>query len=164
MAKLNKRQIIIIIIAVMALLYGAYALLTGGKEQKDTKKNDPVEKNNYIGSITGDLMKNPLKLADAYIIGRAEADWGKNPFWEKGSYREWANRDNTKTSDDPASKIIYSGYVDVGKKKLAVINGLEYSVGEQLEVNGYVLKKITAAKVFISNKKTGSKLEIVIQE
>lgn len=164
MGKSNKRQTIIIIITVLALLYGAYALLTDGKEQKYTKKSDPVEKSNYITGITGDLMKNPLTIADAYIIGRAEVEWGRNPFWEKGSYREWAAKDNVKTADEPAAKIIYSGYVDAGKKKMAVINGLEYSVGEKLEVNGYVLKKITAAKVVIRNKNTGSELEIVIQE
>jgi hypothetical protein len=59
---------------------------------------------------------------------------------------------------------MYSGYVDSGKKKMAVINGLEYSVGEQLETGGYVLKKITATKVIIKNRNTGSELEISIQE
>jgi hypothetical protein len=111
-----------------------------------------VEKNNYIGNITGDLMKNPLKLADAYIIGRAETDWGKNPFWEKGSYREWANRDNTKTSDDPASKIIYSGYVDVGKKKLAVINGLESILfGMDIAVSFSVMKRIVRIELTLTS-------------
>ncbi|MGV8059420.1 MAG: hypothetical protein AB2L12_15565 [Smithellaceae bacterium] len=166
MAKLNKRQIIIIIIAIAVILYGAYAiLLSGGVKQKDAKESNPAPgKDSHINSIAGDLIKNPLNVVDAYIVGRAEADWEKNPFWEKGSYREWANRDNAKTKDDPAAKIIYSGYVDVGKKKMAVINGVEYSVGEKLEIDGYVLKKITAAKVVISNKNTGTQLDIFIQE
>lgn len=164
MAKLNKRQIIIIIITIAVIIYGAYVLLSGGKKQKDMKESNPVGKDGYINSTITDLIKNPLNLADAYIVGRAEADWGKNPFWEKGSYLEWASRDDAKTKDDSSAKIIYSGYVDVGKKKMAVINGLEYSVGEPLEIGGYVLKKITATKVVVSNKNTGSELEIVIQE
>lgn len=164
MANLNKRQIIIIIITIVVILYGAFEWLTGGKKQKDAKEIEPVVKSNYLSSITGDLMKTPVNLADAYIVGRAEADWGKNPFWEKGSYMEWARRDDTKTKDDPASKIIYSGYVDAGKKKMAVINGLEYSVGEKLETGDYVLKKITATKVFLSNKSRGKELEITIQD
>ncbi len=164
MAKLNKRQIIIIIIAIAAILFTAYALLSGGKSPKDVKDSNPVGKDNYISSIADDLMKNSISLADAYVVGRAEADWGKNPFWEKSSYREWASRDDAKTKDDPAAKTIYSGYIDIGKKKMAVINGLEYSVGDKLEIEGYVLKKITAAKVVISNKGRGSELEIFIQE
>ncbi len=63
-----------------------------------------------------------------------------------------------------SSKIIYSGYVDSGKKKLAVINGLEYRVGEQLEMEGYILKGITPSKVLIVNKNTGNEMEIPIQE
>ena len=164
MAKLNKRQIITIIIAIVAIAFGAYALLSGGKSQNDAKESNTAGNDNHLSSIAGDLMKNPLNLTDAYIVGRAEADWGKNPFWEKNSYREWANKDNAKTKDDPAAKIIYSGYIDIGKKKMAVINGLEYSVGEKLEIEGYVLKKITAAKVVISNKNKRSELEIYIQE
>jgi hypothetical protein len=164
MAKLNKRQIIIIVVAIAAILFAVYTLLFSGKSSKDAKESNPAGKDNYMSSIAGDLMKNPLNLTDAYIVGRAEADWGKSPFWEKGSYREWASRNDAKTKDDPASKIIYSGYVDVGKKKMAVINGLEYSVGEKLEIEGYVLKKITAAKVVISNKNKGSEIEIILQE
>ena len=142
MAKLNKRQIIIIIIAIAAVVLAAYTLLSGGKSPKDAKESTAAGKDNYISSIAGDLMKNPVSVAEAYIVSRAETDWGRNPFWEKSSYREWAAREDAKSKDDPAAKIIYSGYVDVGKKKMAVINGLEYSVGEKLEIDGYVLKKL----------------------
>jgi hypothetical protein len=166
MAKLNKRQIIIIIIALMAVLYGAYAYLSGGPARKESKTiSDPNEKNIFISSITSELMKSPLSIVDVYIISRAETDWQRNPFMERSSYKEWAARDSAKGSDVSAvAKIIYSGYVDSGKKKMAVINGLEYSVGEQLEIGGYVLKKITERKVVIRNRNTGSELEISIQE
>ena len=63
-----------------------------------------------------------------------------------------------------AAKIIYSGYVDAGIMKIAVINGLEYKAGEQLEMEGYVLKRVTPSKVLIVNKNTGSEVEIPIQE
>jgi hypothetical protein len=162
MAKLNKREIIIIIITILVVLYGAYTLLTGGKKQKDTKEISPVGKDNYISRIAGDLMKNPLTLVDAYIVSRAEANWEKSPFWEKGSYQEWAGRNDAKTKDDPVSKIIYSGYVDAGKKKMAVINGLEYSVGEKLDIGGYILTKVTASKVVLKNNR--SELEVIIQD
>jgi hypothetical protein len=165
MAKLNKRQYIIIIIAAAAILYGAFAYLSGGPLLKEAiKKSDNKEQNVLISSITGELMKNPLSVVDVYIISRAETDWQRNPFMERGSYKEWASKDSAKGGLSPEAKIIYSGYVDSGKKKMAVINGLEYSVGDQLEIGGYVLKRITAAKVVIRNRNTGSELEISIQE
>jgi hypothetical protein len=60
--------------------------------------------------------------------------------------------------------MIYSGYVDSGKNKTAVINGFEYRIGEQLEIEGYVLKQITPSSVLIFNKNTGNKEEIPLQE
>ncbi len=47
---------------------------------------------------------------------------------------------------------------------MAIINGYEYREGEQLEMEGYVLKKITPSYVLIENKNTGSEIEIPIQE
>jgi hypothetical protein len=166
MPKLNKRQIIIIIIAAMVILYGAYEFLSGGASKKEVKMNtDPLEKSVLFSALSSDLMREPVSVAEAYVIGRAEAEWSRNPFWEKGSYKEWAGKDNSKTSDDPTAKLIYSGYVDAGKKKMAVINGLEYSVGDQLvDMDGYFLRKITTAKIILSNKKSGSVIEITIQE
>jgi hypothetical protein len=41
---------------------------------------------------------------------------------------------------------------------------LEYRVGEQLELDGYVLRQVTPAKVLIVNRNTGSEIDIPIQE
>ena len=87
--------------------------------------------------------------------------WEKNPFWERQAYREWAAKDGTGSSQD---KIIYSGYVDSGKRRLAVINGYEYREGEKLEMEGYLLKSIKPSRVLIVNKNTGNEIEVPIQE
>jgi hypothetical protein len=159
MAKLNKRQIIILVIAALFILYAAYEYLISGPAGKKVKTSSNIaEINTFVSGLQNDLVKDITAGVDVYIIKQAEADWQKNPFWERRSYKEWAARGVS------ASKIIYSGYVDSGKKKLAVINGLEYRVGEQLEMEGYILKGITPSKVLIVNKNTGSEVEIPIQE
>jgi len=47
---------------------------------------------------------------------------------------------------------------------MAIINGLEYRIGEQLEMEGYFLRQITPSKVIIFNKNTGDREEIPLQE
>lgn len=166
MAKLNKRQIIILVVMGVVVLYGAYELIFAGSARKagTEVKSNPVEINSFVSGLTNELAKDSSSArADAYIIARAEADWQKNPFLEKGLYKEWAAREGTSEKSAAAAKFIYSGYVDSGKKKIAVINGIEYSVGEKLEIKGYALKKITNSKVVISTN-TGSEVEILIQE
>ena len=114
--------------------------------------------------MTKDLGEDKIGDLDAYVIRRMETDWGKNPFWKKDLYKAWVNREGVAKGNGVLAKIIYSGYVASGKNIMAVINGFEYRIGEQLEIEGYVLKQITPSKVLIFNKNTGNKEEIPLQE
>jgi len=164
MAKLKKREIIILVIAALFILYAGYEYLIAGPASKKVKTStESVNINTSTTGITKDLGKDKITDFDAYVIRRMEADWGKNPFWKKDLYKEWVNREGV-AKGGVLAKIIYSGYVDTGKNKMAVINGLEYRIGEQLELEGYVLKQITPSSVLIFNKYTGNKEEIPLQE
>ena len=166
MVKFKKREIIILAIAALFVLYAGYEYLIAGPANKKIITNagsDSVDINNSITGITKDLGKDKITDFDAYVVKRMEADWGKNPFWKKDMYKAWVNKEGL-AKGGILDKIIYSGYVDSGKIKLAVINGFEYRIEEQLEIEGYVLKQITPSKVIIFNKNTGNKEEIPLQE
>jgi hypothetical protein len=48
---------------------------------------------------------------------------------------------------------------------MAIINGLEYAVGEALDVPGYILRSISPTKVTIENKADSkAKVEVVMQD
>jgi hypothetical protein len=165
MAKLKKREIIILVIAALFILYAGYEYLIAGPASKKVKTStESVNINTSISEMTKDLGKDKITDFDAYVIRRMEADWGKNPFWKKDLYKEWVNREGVAKGNGVLAKIIYSGYVDSGRNKMAIINGLEYRVGEQLELEGYVLKQITPSRVLIFNKYTGNEEEIPLQE
>jgi hypothetical protein len=167
MAKLKTREIIILVLAVLAVIaYFGYEYLIAGPASKKVTTGataDSVKVDAFISGITNDLGKDKPSDFDTCVIRRMETDWVKNPFWKKDSYRAWANREGF-ASGSALAKIIYSGYIDSGKYKMAVINGFEYRIGEQLEIEGYVLKQITPSKILIFNKNTGNKEEIPLQE
>ena len=166
MAKLKKREIIILVITALFVLYAGYEYLIAGPASKKVKTSanaDSVKVDTFISGITNDLGKDKTSEFDASVIRRMETDWMKNPFWKKDLYKAWVNREGL-AKGGVLAKIIYSGYVDSGKNKMAVINGLEYRIGEQLEIEGYVLKQITPSKVLIFNKNTGNEDEIPLQE
>jgi len=168
MGKLKKREIIILVIAALFVLYAGYEYLIARPASKKVETSaanvDSVKKNTSISKLTNDLSKDKLNDFDAYVIRKIETDWSKDPFWKKDVYKEWAAKEDAAKGGSTAAKIIYSGYVDSGKNKMAVINGLEYRIGEQLEIEGYILKKITSSKVVIFNKNTGNNEEIPLQE
>ncbi|HPD56500.1 MAG TPA: hypothetical protein P5294_06355 [Smithellaceae bacterium] len=162
MAKLNKRQVIILSIAALFVLYAIYELVIAGPAAKKAKTAaEPVKIEAFVSDLQSDLIKDIVAGVDVHIINKAEANWERNPFWERQVFKEWAAKDGTGRA---GAKIVYSGYVDSGKKRLAVINGYEYREGEQLEMEGFFLKSISPSRVLIVNKNTGNELEIPIQE
>lgn len=163
MAKLNKRQIIILALAALAVLYAAYELLIAGPAgKKAASVVDSANMDTLVSNLQKDLTKNIIAGTDVYIIAKAEAGWQKNPFWEKSAFKEWAAKDAPVSPSE--TRIVYSGYVDSGRRRLAVINGCEYREGEQLEMEGFFLKKIMPFHILVVNKNTGSEIEVPIQE
>ena len=161
MKKLDKRQIIILVIAALFVLYAAYEYLIAGPAAKKAKTEiKPVEIASFVEALNNDFVKYKAAGADAYIVRKAQTEWSKNPFWERNSYREFAGN----AAGSSTSRIIYSGYVDTGGKQMAIINGWEYAAGESLDMEGYVLKSVTPTRVLISNRNTGGELSIPIQE
>ena len=71
-----------------------------------------------------------------------------------------------KASKNANEKITfnYTGYMEYGRKKVAIINGLEYGEGEKLETPGYVLKAIFPGKVIIENTLEKANIEAFIQD
>ena len=162
MKNLNKRQIIILAAASLIVLYGAYELLIAGPSGKKAKTAAaPVETVSFVSTLGNDLLKNKATGVDVYIAERAETEWGKSPFWEATSYREFVGK-GPEVKGGP--KIVYSGYVDTGRKKMAIINGWEYEAGEPLEIEGYILKRVTPSRVLIINRTTGGESYIPLQE
>lgn len=152
---------IILAIAALFVLYALYVFfIAKPADKKKGTETKPVEISSYVNTLTSDLTKNRVTDVDVYIAKKAEMEWTNNPFWERSSYREFAGKE----AGRGASKIVYSGYVDAGRKKMAVINGTEYEVGESIEIEGYVLETVTPSSILIKNRNTGGELYVPIQE
>jgi hypothetical protein len=164
MGKLQKREIIILVIAGVFVLYGAYVYLVPGLGKKQAASSgEAVKGGNFIGTIADGFNKDKLSGVDEHVIELSAKDWAKSPFLSRDLYRTWAMRAGSPSGQEGA-KIIYSGYVDSGKHKMAILNGMEYRVGESLEIEGYILRQISPSRVVIDNKKTGSSFEVPLQE
>jgi hypothetical protein len=160
MSKPTKREIIILVVMACAVLYGVYALFFASSVEKMAVKKETNINFNAVGNVKSDSL---VKI-NSYILSRAEADWGKNPFLEKRSYNEYLASVGGTGQKNVDVKFIYNGYVDAGRMKMAIINGLEYSRGEKLDSAGYYLKEIYSSKVVIGNGNTGVDLVVPMEE
>lgn len=171
MPKLEKKETIIISIAIIAVLFFLYNFFTGSRSKpKYTPLNikaKSIEMRAFVADVTSNITKGQLSAADAYIVGRAETQWKLNPFYEKKSFRDWIMfKQPAKSDSDSKSSptFIYSGYLNMDNKKIAIINSVEHKADDPLDIEGYVLKQIYSDKVVIVNKKNGATFDVLLQE
>jgi len=61
--------------------------------------------------------------------------------------------------------IVYSGFVDMGEKKLAVINGNTYQVGEKLDFGGaFYLKSVEPSHAVIADRQNQRNIVIKLKD
>ena len=46
--------------------------------------------------------------------------------------------------------MLYTGYLRMGDKRLAIINGMEYEAGDILEPDGFIIRSISPRRVVIA--------------
>ena len=155
---------------VVAILYGAYDffIVPGTKSVSSDAGKKPAELAAFAADVTANMTKESLSTADAYAINRAETEWTQNLFMNSKDFNKWTEAKNIKTRGDGSAvaktKFIYSGYIGMGSKWIAIINGVEYKEGDALDVAGFVLKSISPEKVVIEISETGTKLIIPMQD
>jgi hypothetical protein len=170
MPKLTTRQIIILGVTVIAVLYGGYDFFFAKNKKAatvDTGKKIE-ELSTFMAEMTVALGKDTPSPVDAHMIRQAEAGWARDPFYNRKTEKTWAaakeQAQTGGTAAAPRGQFIYTGYVDAGKKKIAIINGSEYGAGDVLDAEGYVLKEIYPARVTIYNSETRRKIDVPLQE
>lgn len=174
MANLNKRQMIILGVMVIAVLYALFDFAAPKKKSSapDMAKK-MAEMNTFVGDLTAGLGRDTTKNLTALIFSRAEKEWTQDPFLDAKSQRAWSTakapppvkkEGNGVAAAAPKSEFTYSGFLDTGRKKMAIINGIEYSEGENLEIKGYALKSISPTKVVIENRGTGATVTVPLVE
>jgi|WetSurMetagenome_2_1015567.scaffolds.fasta_scaffold338763_2 hypothetical protein len=168
MKKLTKQQVIILAVMVIAIIYGGYDFLLS-KPKKTSVQNpagNSLELSSFVTEFTAGIAKELPKKIDTYIVSRAEAKWAGNPFSDTKLYTSW------KITKEPAVPAValqknifsYTGYMEGGARKIAIINGTEYSIGEALEIPGYSVKEIYPSRVVILNKRDKKTISVPLQE
>jgi hypothetical protein len=155
--KISKREKIIILVAILVVLYGGYAFFTSNSFDSD--KPAPVTEKTT--SIDFDKIENNVKAVleektDLYAVTRIgnEELWLKDPF-----YKGTTSVRKTDTFD-----FAYTGYLELENRRFAVINGLDYKVGEELEAGSYFVEKITPSSVVIRDKSGQIEIKVPLLE
>lgn len=168
MDKFGKREKIILGLMVVAVLYAAFDYLSSsGTDKNKDMGRMTAELNAFVTDLTTGVGKDLSKNHGALVFDRAVKEWTQDPFLDSKAYRLWTeSKMPPKETLAAAQKIeiTYTGYLEVGQKRMAVINGVEYREGEALDISGFILKTVTPTRIAVENRATKTLLNIPLQE
>ena len=168
MAKLGKREMIILGVMAVAVLIAAVDFFMPKKKIPMIDVAQKTEElNTFVSDLTARMGTDSTKGLSAIIFALAEKDWTQDPFLDSKSYKTWGqSKEAAKEGSGATQKIefVYSGYLEVRGKRMAIINGMEYKEGDPLDVRGYFLKNISATRVVIENRGSKATLNVPLQE
>jgi len=151
---------------IAAVLYGGYEFF--GASSSKTVIESPEKKGKILSQFVTDvatkLKQKDISEADKYVIARANDNWANDPFLKTELVLRPKPGQDSKEEAGQEVIFKYSGYMEMGAQKLAIINGMEYSVGDELEPGGYTVKTISATQVVLGAHGTDQTLVIPVQE
>ena len=146
----------------LAILGGGYIYFFSSPQDADIgiPAKGPDELNRFVIDLGKTLKSSELTKNDAFVLARAAKEWTKDPFLPPDlTVSSEASIDEEKLMVEDID-FSYSGYIDMGNRKLAIINGMEYEAGEALEQGVYIIKSISPVQVVIGA--SGGPQEVIL--
>ncbi len=166
---MTKREKIILIVTVVVAFYGIFEFFF--KAAPETVSTPAVQNSNPPEAFKSEMMsaltEDSHDKIDAYILERASSEWPAKPFLKSGLPVTTVATEQEgvpATADTPVTSFTYAGYLAVGEKKLAVINGIEYGVSELLPETGYTVERIEPLFVRLNGINGEKDITLTLQE
>lgn len=163
---MSTREKIIVGLMILAVMYGVYTVFLSDPQEEAALKGggdkELVALNSFITKVA-DKTKNSLPKEQLYVLQKAKIDWTQDPLLQiqqKVSKEEEAARRPLVLD----SKIIYTGFLQMGDKRLAILNGTEYEIGDIMEPGDLIVRNIHPNHVVIGSAAVKNKKVIVPME
>jgi len=169
---MTTREKIIVGLMCLTVAYGAYELLGNKSVKKAVTRSqaNPLEELRKFGAeVTQKMAADKMGKEYQYMVSQAGAKWTRDPFIQSTLPLKSQPAPKPASSDKsgqpvPSQKFVFTGYLQLGDTKIAVINGMEYAVGEALDKNGYYLQSVSAERAVIANVNGSETIRVPLSE
>lgn len=171
---MTTREKIIVGMMCITVAYGAYELISGTPAKRKpaatavgAKPMDELRK--FVADLSQKLTETKVDKQSEYFALQAATEWNKDPFIQSLEPLKSKLPEKTGTLPDLEQKTVapvfsFNGYLQVGEMHMAVIDDMEYTVGEPLGTTGYFIRSIQPDHVLIGKEKGSETLRISLQE
>ncbi|MFC1798548.1 hypothetical protein ACFLZL_01930 [Thermodesulfobacteriota bacterium] len=161
----NREKIILALMAV-AVLYGAYSIFFANtpKPKGAGKEKSLEEINRFIADVAVKVEEQSSQK-HAYILSQAKNNWVKDPFFKINvPVKEEVVVQATEEEVAPKETFAYTGYLQMGSRIIAIIDGLEYESGDELTKGGHIVKVIDPKRVLIGPQDEDNNIVLFLNE
>jgi hypothetical protein len=173
---MSNREKIIVGIMLLTVVYGIYVLFFEGKGESSMTTTASVSATKQLESLNAfitkvaEASKAGLSKEDKYIISRAESAWKQDPLTtveltDRPEDEIKRQKQQVVQTTGPQLNVSYTGFMQMGDKKFAIIDGFEYAAGDELAQGGFIVRSITPRQVVIvSTDRSKKKFIFMLEE
>jgi len=161
---MSNREKIIVGLMVLSVIYGVYILFFESPQKTASFDSGGARElealNTFITKVADKTKSGPSK-EQAYVLNKAQSAWKQDPLIQLESKKVEVD-----TGPEPVldARVQYTGFLQMGDSRLAIINGTEYEIGDRLEPQGFVIRRILPNQVVVSPPGKKKKLMILPME
>ena len=149
---MTRREKISLAVTGVVAVAGLWIGLGGNEPAPPPARPAASQEAAKAGSMLAAIKDAALTPAEQAMIAAIEAPWPQKAFYDK----PFAGQ----TAAKPVSRPHFTGYVELGSGRLAVVDGMEYQVGDTLESGGYKVVAIAPDQVALESLANGQRIEI----
>ncbi|CAB1067593.1 hypothetical protein D1AOALGA4SA_71 [Olavius algarvensis Delta 1 endosymbiont] len=163
---MSTREKVIVGLMMLAVIYGVYTVFFSAPQEETASLNGSgkdLETLNLFISKIADKTNDGLSEAQVYALQKAQAGWKQDPMMTiepKLTQEEITARKPLVLK----SQILYTGFLQMGDKRLAILNGIEHEIGDRLEPDGLIVRNIFPNHVVVGSPDIKSKKLILPME
>ncbi len=156
---LSRREKIIVIIALLSVIIGGYDLFVEMRRGKTGGSFSGMEESfiedidEFVKKMNNIILSNNLSKTDLYLLDFKDKKW-KDPFFSQ-------DKKARKKHDGEKILLIYSGFLSMGNRLIAVINDMEYEKGDRIIGTKYIVEEIRPDFVAIRDHHKVKKIKMV---
>jgi len=165
---MSKREKIIVALASLALIYALYVVVLSPHPKRipGVSESHSNQLSKFVTEVVQSLSEETPSKKDVYIMKRMLAPWRQDLFRDPYVSKSEGVEEEIPEAEPPPRDmdLVYSGYLEMGSKRIAIISGREYQVGDGLKPEGLIVRAIHPDRIILEIKDQERKITLPLKE
>lgn len=174
-----KRETILVIAMILGVVYGAWELFLADRVAQHRGKPPPTavqpDLTAFVTETAAKILPTDAEKGLEFAMALATDDGFGSPFLdsvpELFDSRQDIRAEQEEIPEETkppeavfAEDMIYSGFLELGTMRFAIINGIEYQAGETIESEDFELAEIQPNRVVMVRRHDGQRVVLPLND